>query len=346
MTYSSGSEFKPNLILVDQEAYDHAYTKDVLERCSQYNPEICDVRDEAHAIELLKEKKKKNHLYLTVNHGTFVREKSFGKDCTSFEHAYCLDHISGCHFACVYCYLHSYLKHDPLVRLYVNIDEMFRQVEEKATENGALFISTGELSDSMLFDNITHMAKHMYEFLKDKPHIEVELRTKSDYTGFLDDVKYLEHMHFTWTISPEVVVTKHELKTASLIRRIGALKRCQDAGVNMGVIVDPMLHFEGWEQAYTEMVDLLAEHLDLSLVKRLFVGSFRYMKGMDQDILKKFPKTDLFTGEFVLARDGKYRYYKPIREQMYRLVKDRLDQYQKPMSLSMEFPETWRKIIS
>jgi hypothetical protein len=58
------------------------------------------------------------------------------------------------------------------------------------------------------------------------------------------------------------------------------------------------------------------------------------MSGMDKDILQKFPKTDLFSGEFVLARDSKYRYFKPIREQMYRTVKERLDLYHKPMSLS------------
>lgn len=345
MMSSLGSEFTPSLILVEKEAQAYAYTEEVLQRLAVIQPEIVVVEDASDAVRVLQKTKKKQHLFLHVNKGAFIRKKTFGQDCTSFEEAYCLDHMTGCHFACVYCYLHSYLKNDALVRLAVNIEDMFNELEQLAGEKQHLFISTGELSDSLLFDPITHLSRHMYQFLKDKPHISVEFRSKSAYSDFVKDVKPLPHFYFTWTISPREVVHKYELKTSSLEDRVAALKRCQQHGLSTGMIVDPMIHYPDWERGYTEMVDYVAQELDLSLVKRLFVGSFRYMKGMDQDIQSKFPKTDLFTSEFVVARDGKYRYYKPLREQMYRLVRDRFDHYQKAISLSMEFPETWTKLI-
>ncbi len=345
MTSLSGSEFRPTLVLIQKEAEPYAYTQEMLNRLDVYQPEYVVVENDGEAARVLNSKKKYKHVYLHVNKGAFIRKKTFGQDCTSFEEAYCLDHVTGCHFACVYCYLHSYLKNESLVRIAVNIEDLFRELDDLTRDKENLFISTGELSDSLLFEPITGFSQHLYSFLKTRPYISMELRSKSRYVDFLDQIEPLEHIYLTWTLSPRDVIRKYELKTSSLEERVAALRRCQEAGFSIGIIVDPMIHYPGWKEGYTEMVDYVAEQLDVTRVQRLFVGSFRYMKGMDQDIQTKFPKTDLFTSEFVVARDGKYRYYKPLREQMYRLVRDRFAIYQKPISLSMEFPETWTKLL-
>jgi hypothetical protein len=64
MIFANGSEFIPNLILIDVEAQKYAYTEEVLERLSAYDPECIVVDTEEYAKQILKEKKKKNHLYL------------------------------------------------------------------------------------------------------------------------------------------------------------------------------------------------------------------------------------------------------------------------------------------
>ncbi|OED36517.1 hypothetical protein AB834_03035 [PVC group bacterium (ex Bugula neritina AB1)] len=346
MTSLVGSEFLPSLVLVQKEALQYTYAQEMIERLKHYDPEYITVKDDAEARELLnKSTRKKKHIYLYVNKGSFIRKKNFGQDCINTDKAYCLDHVIGCQFACVYCYLHSYLKDEPLVKVAVNIDDMFEELENITQDQEPFFISTGELSDSLLFEPITNLTTYLYDFLKTRPQVTLELRSKSRYTSFLENIKPLPNMYLTWSLSPPEVVKKYELKTASFEERVQALKKCQEKGFSIGIIMDPMIHYDDWKKGYTEMVDSLASQVDLTKVQRIFVGSFRYMKGMDRDIQNIFSKTDLFSSEFVLARDGKYRYYKPLREKMYRLVIDRLAFYQKKVSLSMEFPETWSKLL-
>ena len=338
-------EFVPQVIFVEKKAVEYSYYQEIKSRLDHFSPEYVFVDNDLQAIDLLK-KKKKRHLFLGVNRGSFVRKKTFGQDCTSFEDAYCLDHVTGCHFACIYCYLHSYLKKDPLVRIFVNIEDMFEELDHVfESQNRVLFVSTGELSDSLLFEPITHLTKYLIPFLKKRPSLFMEFRSKSGNTSFIERTEPLSNLCFTWSLSPEKVVKEYELKTASLDQRILALKMCQKSGLSTGIIIDPMIHYEGWKEDYPKMISHIAREIDLQKIDRLFVGSFRYRKKMDQDIQNKFPKTKLFTGEFVLARDGKYRYYKPIREEMYRQVRNSFAIHGRPISLSMEFPETWSKLI-
>jgi spore photoproduct lyase len=62
-------------------------------------------------------------------------------------------------------------------------------------------------------------------------------------------------------------------------------------------------------------------------------------------IRKRHPKTHILDGEFVKARDGKMRYFKPLRIELYQGLKTLIDDWSKDplIYLCMESDQIWEK---
>jgi spore photoproduct lyase len=77
----------------------------------------------------------------------------------------------------------------------------------------------------------------------------IEFRTKSTNVQNLLLLKdHPKNMIPSWTLSPERVVNAIEHKTPSFRERLDAARRCQDAGYEVGVRLDPIIIYEGWEE--------------------------------------------------------------------------------------------------
>jgi len=70
--------------------------------------------------------------------------------------------------------------------------------------------------------------------------------------------------------------------------------------------------------------NFLEKYIDPASIIWISIGSFRYMPDLKWHILKRFPGTNIFDGEFVTGLDGKQRYFKPIRVEMYAKLSERL----------------------
>lgn len=329
---------RPSFILVDKNVLFHDQTQLILKRSSS-TPVIA-VSSEDEAYEVLKKHSFQSHFYLQENKGAFLRRKNQGLDC-GIEDVYCLDHISGCHFSCVYCFLHSYLKKDPFLRIFVNIEKVYEELDalQNNLSTRTCVVSTGELSDSLLYEQWTHFVPYLLKGMDRWPSIKFDFRSKSSYLGIDLPNSTYENVTFYWTMNPDPIIRRYELKTASLVERIQSLSSLQKKGYSVGVLCDPIFYYVGWQKDYENMLILMNDGLDMSRIKNFFIGSLRYMKKMEKDIIEKFPRTDIFRQEFVLARDGKYRYPRPIREKIYSFMIQKLQMYGVSFQFSMEFPE-------
>jgi spore photoproduct lyase len=119
-------------------------------------------------------------------------------------------------------------------------------------------------------------------------------------------------------MNPQAVIDRDEHGTASLRERLRAARRCQDAGYRLGFHFDPMIEYPGWESDYEETVEQTLAAVDWRRIAWISLGVLRETPGLKRLMRRRFPGTQLLTGEQVLCPDGKLRYFQPLRVRMYR----------------------------
>jgi len=150
----------------------------------------------------------------------------------------------------------------------------------------------------------------------------------------------------SWTFSPQLVVDAYEHKTPSLEERVRAAEEVQRAGYNVGICLDPIILCEDWFNNYKSMLAMLFDRLDIAKIKFVSLGGFRYLQSLTRVIRDRNPETNLLLGEFVPCVDGKYRYFRPIRVEVYREIGKAIREISRDvkMSLCMETPEVWNGV--
>jgi len=253
----------------------------------------------------------------------------------------------GCPYDCHYCYLQDYSQ-SPAPIIFVNTSEILRQIEETIVEfrEERPYFHAGELADALVFDPLTDFAESLIDLFNHYPQATLELRTKSTEVAHLLSVPHKQNIIPSWTFSPQEVVRLYERGTPSLKLRIKAARRSQEAGYLIGLRLDPIIHIPGWQKAYEEMIEQILSELVLERIESVVLGCFRYTKALEHRVRERFPLDGLLLDEFVLSEDGKYRYFKPLRLQMYRDIIGLIRKAAPgiPISLCMETPEVQRSL--
>lgn len=249
---------------------------------------------------------------------------AFVKPCPGTAEMLCchyvvLNPVVGCPLECTYCVLQGYLNR-PAITVYTNVEDCLASAEVLLSQrpDGCLRLGTGELSDSLALEEATGWAARLVAFVSEKPNAFLELKTK---TAEVDSLLGLDHRGRTvvaWSLNPEAVIQREELKTSSLEERLKAASRVQEAGYPLAFHFDPIIHYRRWERDYREVVGRLAETIDPSWVAWVSLGGLRFPPGLKRIIKARFPKSRLAGGEFALGEDKKLRYLAPLRGRMYR----------------------------
>jgi spore photoproduct lyase len=166
----------------------------------------------------------------------------------------------------------------------------------------------------------------------------------------VDHLLHLNHQGKTvisWSLNPQKMVEEEERRTASLIERVEAAKRCQEAGYPIGFHFDPLIFYDGWEEGYRETVFSLFKRIDPKGIMWVSLGGFRYPSQLKAVAQERFPNTKIFLGELFPGRDGKFRYFKEIRVEMYRKMGAWLREVDPDLFiyLCMESKEVWEEVF-
>lgn len=258
--------------------------------------------------------------------------------------------ISNCHLECTYCILQSYLANNPILTLYTNLSDLLAEIRGALAEEPRKIhrLGTGELSDSLALDDLTENSLELVPFFSRCSNAYLELKTKSDRVGNLLQITHGGRTVVSWSMSPERVVEKEEHKCATLQERVAAARRVQEVGYPVGIHLDPMIYFEGWEQAYDHLIETLTQALDPQGLAWVSMGTLRFDKDLKGHAEGRFPGTRIFTEEFVEGPDGKMRYFKTLRLKMLRRIWRQLNRVwpQVPRYLCMEAPWVWEAVTS
>ena len=101
------------------------------------------------------------------------------------------------------------------------------------------------------------------------------------------------------------------------------------------------------KREYLKTIELMDKYIDPKGIIWISLGSFRFMPELKPVIRRRHPGTCLLDGEFIVGLDGKMRYFKPIRMDLYSFIRERLEEWHSSLGiyLCMESDEIWRRSI-
>jgi hypothetical protein len=107
-----------------------------------------------------------------------------------------------------------------------------------------------------------------------------------------------------------------------------------------------MIYFEDWQSAYEKLLNAIGKTLDPKRIAWVSIGSLRFDKELKRVATERFGRSKIFSEDFIAAPDGKMRYFKTLRLEMYRWVWQQLNDWSEefPRYLCMEPPWVWEQV--
>ena len=255
---------------------------------------------------------------------------------------------NGCDLDCSYCILQGYLT-NPLLTVYANTGDLLAQLEEflSSGEDEFYRLGTGELTDSLSLDPVFGHARLLVPFFAGRTNAILELKTK---TTRIDDLVKLDHGGRTvvsWSLNAEEIARREERGAPPVIERLRAARRCEQAGYRIGFHFDPLIDFPGWEEGYRRVVDAIFEHVAARSIAWISLGALRYPPALEEIIRRRHPASDIVMGELFPGKDGKPRYFRPIRTRLFKTLYDRIREHDPGVFvyLCMESDRVWRRAL-
>ena len=213
-------------------------------------------------------------------------------------------------------------------------------------EEGTWHIGTGQSSDSLLLGDDYGTLSALKDFAKSHPDVVVELKTKSARTDWIkSDIP--RNIISTWSVNAETPAMKEEHLTATPKARIQAARACSEAGHLVGFHIHPMVHFEGWQKEYSDLVMALCDNIDPKNVVMVGIGTLTFTK-QNLRTLRESGRPTRVTQMPLAPIAGKFSYDLETKTKMFSHVfsafpndwKDSVFFY-----LCMEDPELWEPCL-
>lgn len=282
-----------------------------------------------------------------------VQKGAFVKHCPCSPGAvpcgyYNLNLQTGCPFDCSYCILQAYLADKELGVFYGNWDAMEGELRSFLAASRRVRIGTGELSDSLAFEGVRPSAARLVELFRDFPQTVFEFKTKAAAVrSLLDAGDPPGNIVVSWSLNPPSIVRGEERRAPSLSRRLQALEAVQSRGYAVGIHFDPLILFPGWRGHYRGLVRALSRVVRPGRIAWWSLGALRFPPELKPHIFRR-RDSRLFWGELIEDEDRKYRYFMPLRLELFSAVRDwiRADiSAHLPLYLCMEGTRVWREVL-
>jgi spore photoproduct lyase len=289
----------------------------------------------------------KSTLLLAVQKGPFWRPCPGTRDyiCCGYQ---VLQVGLNCPLDCTYCVLQGYLN-IPAITLFVNWEDLLRELDRGlALDPGKVRrLGTGEFGDSLALDELTGLNARLIPFFARQPRAVLEIKTKWHRLESLLPLGPNPQVIFAWSLNPEEIVRSEEKFSAPLEARLKAAARAAAAGFRLAFHFDPLVYFPGWQEAYRRTVARLGALVPVESIAWISLGALRFLPSLRPLIHRRFPASRLAAQEMVRAPDGKFRYFKNLRIDLYTHLKECLAPAapQALLYLCMESPRVWQAVF-
>lgn len=272
--------------------------------------------------------KAKKTIYLTVN-----REKKLRKCKPSADYQFALS--SSCPGHCEYCYLQTTQGEKPFMKVFVNVDEILKVIQEHIDENlpNITTFECGSITDPVALEHLTGSLKKCIEFFSNSENGRLRIITKFNNVDSFLDIKHNDHTKFRFSINTKYIIGKFEHSTSSFEERIEAATKIAKAGYPIGFIIAPIMIYENWKEDYRELLTSLKSQLvDYNKEITFELIQHRFTATAKELILTRFPNTELDLNEekrqLKWGPYGKFKYVYPkeqsteIKEYISELIQD------------------------
>jgi spore photoproduct lyase len=272
------------------------------------------------------------------------RKKTKGCICHS---AWQLHSVSGCPFRCDYCSCGG------LNRIFVNMEEYVEHMDE-VCDLGPYqrLYKWDNATDVSCFEPEWGASKLLVEYFAQKPDKYLEIYAgKSDN---VDNLLSLDHKGKTiiqWSIAARTQSTVIEQETAPWDRRVGAARKCQEAGYIVRYRFSPIIPVKGWKEENAELIALIFERTRPDVISLCPFGwmSFEDAKAcLDLSLLDpQYVAAMESAAPFLAARGFTSGGGRPIphdaRAYMIKSLIDEIRKHSKtiPIALCLETVEMW-----
>jgi spore photoproduct lyase len=149
-------------------------------------------------------------------------------------------------------------------------------------------------------------------------------------------------------LNSEQIAKKEERGAPSIKDRLAAAQAVSKRGFPVAFHFDPLILYPGWENGYEEVIDALFTAINADRIAWISLGSLRFPHPLKDIIKKRTPDSRIVYEELIRGEDGKLRYFKPLRIQLYSTVVDQIQNRageRVPIYFCMESEEIWRRVL-
>lgn len=331
--------YSPDKIFILKDAETHQTTSAILANAPHISTQI--INDISEADNYTHNKA----LILAKQKGKFY------KPCPGTQNYICcgykiLNLVNNCEINCSYCVLQGYFNSNHIT-VYVNIEDLFTELSElfERHPDHNFRIGTGELADSLSTDHITKYSQRLVSFFAYYPNALLELKTKTTQIRNFINEEHNGRTVVSWSLNTPQAIATEEKDAPTLEERLQAARECQNAGFKIGFHFDPMIYYPNWKDDYQMVVDKIFEYIDAESIIWISLGALRYPPHLDGIIRERHPQSAIVYGELLPGIDGKLRYFKQIRIDMFKNMYKWIKAHNSDVFvyLCMESSEIWQK---
>ena len=216
---------------------------------------------------------------------------------------------------CLYCYLVCNYNKCAYLRLFVNREQMLdRLIKKSKNSEIPLTFEIGSNSDLVLENTITNNLLYTIPRFAEEGAGSLTFPTKFHMVDSLLDLPHKGKVIFRMSVNPQRLISRIELGTSSLEKRIEAVNRMCEAGYPCGLLIAPVMLVDGWKAMYTELLEQLRDDLTEKAQKQMFLEiimmTYSYVHRAINS--EAFPNAlDLYDKQLMTGR-GRGRYcYRP-----------------------------------
>lgn len=213
---------------------------------------------------------------------------------------------TSCPGMCEYCYLHTTLGRQPVVRLYVNISEILAEAErvmEKRRPAATVFEGAAT-SDPLPLEPYSGALAQAIRFFAGREDGRFRFVTKFDHVLPLLNLDHRGKTDFRFSVNTREIIGRYEHGTPSLERRLAAARSVYEAGYPLGFLVAPVFLSPGWQDTYRALFLELRASLPEQTCPSFELVTHRFTARGKANIKAVFPGSTLPLDE----ESRRYRY--------------------------------------
>ena len=239
---------------------------------------------------------------------------------------------SGCTAMCMYCYLVCHYNKCAYLRLFVIREELLQKIvktQEKSESD--LVFEIGSNSDLVLENTITGNLKWTIENFSKTNKGYLTFPTKFHMVDDILDINGKEKIIARMSLNPKYIISRVELGTSTLDKRLEAIIKLKKAGYKVGILIAPIILLDNYKELYEELFIKIKNTLPQDVIKDIFFEFIFMTYSFVHNAINSeaFPNSIKFYDKtkFTSRGKGKYSYKKEIKEEATIFFKELFKKY-------------------